>query len=193
MTDDARFTLLASYNTWMNQRLYAPTATLPHDALAADRGPFSGRSWHAQPPGSQRHPLAEALCRTLDGTPMPTERDAVPSATCPRCTQARLARCGDRGMDRHAGDACPLVAAGLPEHEGRDLRTAPGWPADAPVQPPDTPSGLGHHAAVAGGRGGRRDRFGEAGAGRGVSVRNRARPAVRPAVRAGKRPRPPVL
>lgn len=34
--------LLASYNAAMNGRLYAAAATLPHDALRADRGAFFG-------------------------------------------------------------------------------------------------------------------------------------------------------
>lgn len=42
MASDARLTLLASYNQWMNRRLYDAVATLPHDTLAADRGAFFG-------------------------------------------------------------------------------------------------------------------------------------------------------
>ena len=91
MTDDARFTLLASYNTWMNQRLYAAAATLPHDALAADRGAFFGSIL-----GTLNHlvvtdtiwlqrfaaaPDASPVLRMLDGTPMPRELDAMPYAT----------------------------------------------------------------------------------------------------------------
>jgi uncharacterized damage-inducible protein DinB len=34
--------LMAEYNRWMNQRIYAAAATLPHDALATDRGAFFG-------------------------------------------------------------------------------------------------------------------------------------------------------
>jgi uncharacterized damage-inducible protein DinB len=34
--------LMAEYNRWMNQRLYAAAATLPHEALAQDRGAFFG-------------------------------------------------------------------------------------------------------------------------------------------------------
>jgi uncharacterized damage-inducible protein DinB len=34
--------LMADYNRWMNQRLYAAAATLPADAVAVDRGAFFG-------------------------------------------------------------------------------------------------------------------------------------------------------
>lgn len=36
------FALLASYNTWMNERLYATAATLPAAEIARDRGAFFG-------------------------------------------------------------------------------------------------------------------------------------------------------
>src|SRR3546814_20392030 len=38
----SHFALLASYNRWMNERLYAAAATLPADELARDRGAFFG-------------------------------------------------------------------------------------------------------------------------------------------------------
>jgi uncharacterized damage-inducible protein DinB len=34
--------LMAEYNRWMNQRIHAAAATLPHEALARDRGAFFG-------------------------------------------------------------------------------------------------------------------------------------------------------
>ena len=34
--------LMAQYNSWMNQRLYAAAATLPDEALTLDRGAFFG-------------------------------------------------------------------------------------------------------------------------------------------------------
>ncbi|MDO8438893.1 MAG: damage-inducible protein DinB, partial [Telluria sp.] len=33
---------MASYNTWMNAKLYEAAARLPHAALSADRGAFFG-------------------------------------------------------------------------------------------------------------------------------------------------------
>ena len=42
MTGDTRFTLLASYNQWMNRSLYDTVATLPHEAIVSDRGAFFG-------------------------------------------------------------------------------------------------------------------------------------------------------
>lgn len=38
----SHFALLASYNRWMNERLYAAAATLPAAELALDRGAFFG-------------------------------------------------------------------------------------------------------------------------------------------------------
>src|SRR3546814_18825510 len=38
----SHFALLASYNRWMNERLYAAAATLPAAELARDRGAFFG-------------------------------------------------------------------------------------------------------------------------------------------------------
>jgi len=34
--------LMAEYNRWMNQRVYAAAASLPHEALVEDRGAFFG-------------------------------------------------------------------------------------------------------------------------------------------------------
>ncbi|MCR6625871.1 MAG: DinB family protein [Pseudoxanthomonas sp.] len=93
MTGDARLTLLASYNQWMNQRLYDAAATLPHDALMADRGAFFGSIL-----GTLNHlvvtdtiwlkrfaaaPDASSVLRGLDSTPMPAALDAIPYATLP--------------------------------------------------------------------------------------------------------------
>jgi uncharacterized damage-inducible protein DinB len=42
MSERAHFALLAQYNTWMNDKLYAAAGTLPRAALLADRGAFFG-------------------------------------------------------------------------------------------------------------------------------------------------------
>lgn len=42
MADREHFLLLAEYNQWMNEKLYAACATLGADALTADRGAFFG-------------------------------------------------------------------------------------------------------------------------------------------------------
>ncbi|MFD0320411.1 DinB family protein [Lysobacter gummosus] len=34
--------LMAAYNRWMNDKVYAAAAQLPHEAIAADRGAFFG-------------------------------------------------------------------------------------------------------------------------------------------------------
>ncbi|MGR4877648.1 DinB family protein [Pseudoxanthomonas sp. LARHCG66] len=91
MVSDARLTLLASYNQWMNRRLYDAAARLPHDTLAADRGAFFGSIL-----GTLNHlvvtdtiwlkrfaaaPGAAAVLAALDDTPMPTALDAMPYQT----------------------------------------------------------------------------------------------------------------
>ena len=42
MSELAHLRLMAGYNTWMNQKLYAAAASLPAQELAADRGAFFG-------------------------------------------------------------------------------------------------------------------------------------------------------
>jgi uncharacterized damage-inducible protein DinB len=42
MSHKAHFTVLAQYNQWMNDKVYATAATLPATELAADRGAFFG-------------------------------------------------------------------------------------------------------------------------------------------------------
>lgn len=36
---------MASYNTWMNARLYEAAQTLPDTEISVERGPSSVRSW----------------------------------------------------------------------------------------------------------------------------------------------------
>ncbi len=99
MTADARLALLASYNQWMNRRLYDAAATLPHAALAADRGAFFGSIL-----GTLNHLVvtdtiwlkrfasaadAPAVLAELDGTPMPASLDALPYPTLPPLRERR--------------------------------------------------------------------------------------------------------
>ncbi|MDM5181246.1 DinB family protein [Massilia sp. DJPM01] len=42
MSELSHLRLMAAYNSWMNQKLYAAAATLPAHELAADRGAFFG-------------------------------------------------------------------------------------------------------------------------------------------------------
>lgn len=99
MTGDARFALLASYNQWMNRRLYAAAATLPHDALVADRGAFFGSIL-----GTLSHlvvadtiwlkrfasaPDAPTVLTALDDMPMPAALDAMPWPTLPLLRERR--------------------------------------------------------------------------------------------------------
>lgn len=91
MTADARMTLLASYNQWMNRRLYDAAATLPDETLAEDRGAFFGSVL-----GTLNHLVvadtiwlkrfasaadAPGVLAALDDTPMPTALDAMPYPT----------------------------------------------------------------------------------------------------------------
>jgi uncharacterized damage-inducible protein DinB len=99
MTADARLALLASYNQWMNRRLYDAAATLPHDALAADRGAFFGSIL-----GTLNHlvvtdtiwlkrfaaaPEAAPVLTALDDTPMPSTLDAMPDPQLPPLRERR--------------------------------------------------------------------------------------------------------
>jgi uncharacterized damage-inducible protein DinB len=99
MTGDTRFTLLASYNRWMNRRLYDTAATLPHEALVADRGAFFGSIL-----GTLNHlvvtdtiwlkrfasaPDAPGVLTALNDTPMPTALDAIPYPTLPLLRERR--------------------------------------------------------------------------------------------------------
>lgn len=85
---DPRLALMASYNQWMNRRVYDAAATLPHEALALDRGAFFGSIL-----GTLNHlvvadtiwlkrfataPDAPAVLAELHGTPMPAALDAMP-------------------------------------------------------------------------------------------------------------------
>ncbi|MBA3928561.1 putative damage-inducible protein DinB [Pseudoxanthomonas japonensis] len=87
MTADARVALMASYNQWMNRRLYDTVATLPHEAIVADRGAFFGSIL-----GTLNHLVvtdtiwlkrfasasdAPGVLAALDDTPMPTALDAI--------------------------------------------------------------------------------------------------------------------
>jgi uncharacterized damage-inducible protein DinB len=84
---NARFTLLASYNQWMNRRLYDAAATLSHDALVADRGAFFGSIL-----ATLNHLVvtdtiwlkrfatasdATAVLAALEDTPMPSALDGI--------------------------------------------------------------------------------------------------------------------
>lgn len=99
MTADARVTMMASYNAWMNRRLYETAATLPNEALVADRGAFFGSIL-----GTLNHlvvtdtiwlkrfaaaPDAPAVLAALDDTPMPTALDAMPYPTLPLLRESR--------------------------------------------------------------------------------------------------------
>jgi uncharacterized damage-inducible protein DinB len=93
MSADARVAMMASYNAWMNRRLYETAATLSHKALVADRGAFFGSIL-----GTLNHlvvtdtiwlkrfaaaPDAPTVLAALDDTPMPTALDSMPYPTLP--------------------------------------------------------------------------------------------------------------
>lgn len=93
------FPLLASYNQWMNARLYDAAATLPHEALVADRGAFFksvlGTLNHlviADTIWLKRfalHPAAPAVLAQLQDTPLPAALDAMPYADLASLRQRR--------------------------------------------------------------------------------------------------------
>ena len=81
------FTLLASYNEWMNTRVYAAAALLPHEELIANRGAFFGsilgtlnhlvvgdRIWLRR---FASHPSKHAALKPLDTLPLPKSLDEI--------------------------------------------------------------------------------------------------------------------
>lgn len=77
--------LMARYNSWMNERLYAAASTLPDEALSAERGAFFGsilgtlnhllvadRIWLGR---YNAHPANFQALQALAGLEMPTRLD----------------------------------------------------------------------------------------------------------------------
>lgn len=83
--------LLARYNQWMNERLYAAAATLPEQAVAQPRGAFFGSLLGtlnhlvvADTIWLQRfaeHPAQYPALRAIAAAPSPAALDAVQAAT----------------------------------------------------------------------------------------------------------------
>lgn len=81
MSAHKHFALLARYNQWMNQKLYACAAGLPTEALQLDRGAFFGSIWgtlnHIAVGDTiwlkrfSRHPACATALTTLADTPTP--------------------------------------------------------------------------------------------------------------------------
>ncbi len=91
--------LMADYNRWMNQRVYAAAARLPAEAVAQDRGAFFGsilgtlnhllvadRIWLRR---FAEHPARYAALEPLRGQPAPTDLRAIPHDTLPALRDAR--------------------------------------------------------------------------------------------------------
>ncbi|MEO8367553.1 MAG: DinB family protein [Pseudoxanthomonas sp.] len=88
MTEQSHFALLADYNQWMNQKLYAAAGTMGADALAQDRGAFFGSIlgtlnhlvvadtiWLKR---FATHPMHARALHSQAEVPMPNSLDAVP-------------------------------------------------------------------------------------------------------------------
>ena len=90
MSERAHVVLLAEYNEWMNAKLYAAAATLPREALLADRGAFFGSI-----AGTLNHIVAgdtiwlrrfatqHAILQPLLDQPAPAGLDAIHSTDLP--------------------------------------------------------------------------------------------------------------
>ena len=91
--------LMADYNRWMNQRVYAAAARLPADAVTQDRGAFFGsilgtlnhlmvadRIWLRR---FAEHPARFAALEPLRGQPAPTDLRALQHDTLPALRAAR--------------------------------------------------------------------------------------------------------
>ena len=104
--------LLARYNQWMNERLYAEAATLPEHAVAQDRGAFFGSLlgtlnhllvadtiWLQR---FAKHPAQYSALAAIAAAPTPVALDAVQAATLP----ALLGR-NARRWTRSSPPGCP--------------------------------------------------------------------------------------
>ncbi|WP_369977797.1 DinB family protein [Xanthomonas bundabergensis] len=93
--------LLARYNQWMNERLYAAAATLPGHAVAQDRGAFFGSLlgtlnhlvvadtiWLQR---FAKHPAQHPALAEIAAAPTPAALDAVQAATLPALLVRRQA------------------------------------------------------------------------------------------------------
>lgn len=91
--------LMADYNRWMNQRVYAAAARLPAEAVVQDRGAFFGsilgtlnhlmvadRIWLRR---FAEHPAHFAALEPLRGQPAPTDLRAIEHDTLPALRAAR--------------------------------------------------------------------------------------------------------
>ncbi|SDY99340.1 Uncharacterized damage-inducible protein DinB (forms a four-helix bundle) [Lysobacter sp. yr284] len=91
--------LMAEYNRWMNQRVYAAAARLPAEAVAQDRGAFFGsilgtlnhlmtadRIWLRR---FAEHPARFAALQPLRAQPAQTDLRAIAYATLPALRAAR--------------------------------------------------------------------------------------------------------
>ena len=91
--------LMADYNRWMNQRVYAAAARLPAEAVALDRGAFFGsilgtlnhlivadRIWLRR---FAEHPARYAALAPLRAHPAPTDLRAIAHDTLPALRAAR--------------------------------------------------------------------------------------------------------
>ena len=90
MSERAHFVLLAEYNEWMNAKVYEAAATLPQEALLADRGAFFGSI-----AGTLNHIVAgdtiwlrrfaahHAVLQPLLDLPAPSGLDAIHSTDLP--------------------------------------------------------------------------------------------------------------
>lgn len=91
--------LMASYNTWMNARLYEAAATLPADVLAADKKAFFrsilGTLHHIQVGDTfwlkrfAAHPAGHAALDPLRALPMPASVDPFPAPALPQLWEQR--------------------------------------------------------------------------------------------------------
>ena len=151
--------LLARYNRWMNERMYARVAAMPDDERKRDRGAFFG-SIHR----TLNHLLwGDSIW--LGASPASRTRSARTAPTC-STTSTTLAREREtrRPRDPRLGGAArrPSWLASTLEYrsagDGRLRRLAGVDRRDAPVQPCDASSRTAHDADEAGGRRSGRDR-----------------------------------
>ncbi|KAA3655641.1 MAG: DUF664 domain-containing protein [Proteobacteria bacterium] len=126
----AHVRLMAHYNRWMNERLYAAAATLDHEALHADRGAFFGSLFGtlnhlvvADTIWLKRfatHPACLTALAPLRDEPMPAALDAPRCPDLPALTEHR-ARLDALIVDWTGTLADADLDAALPYHNMRGI------------------------------------------------------------------------
>jgi len=172
MSQLAHFQLIARYNAWMNDKLYAAAGQLSPQTLSEDRGAFfpsilatlnhialADIIWlkrFAEHPACAelRAAISDQRSATASGTGSAAIRHLRAATRFAHPAGWAYQRLGN-GADRGGPGAC----TGLRQYEGRAGAAAVRQPDAAFLQSSNPPSRPGQHLAAPGRSGYRRDRF----------------------------------